>query len=128
MVAIADVAAYVTPASPLTRARAIAAFRSICPTGWCRCCPNACPNDLCSLREGEERPCLAVRMVFDRNGNQIGHRFIRGWMRSAAKLAYEEAQAAIDGQGSGKAEMLLEDVLKPLWGAYDALRSRPQAS
>ena len=31
--------------------------------------PERLSNDLCSLRELEERPCLAVRMVFDKNGH-----------------------------------------------------------
>ncbi len=42
-------------------------------------------------------------------------------MRSAAKLSYQEAQAAIDGQPSDKAGPLLERVLKPLWAAYAAV-------
>ena len=57
--------------------------------------PEAISNDLCSLREREERACLAVRLVFDKHGNKRGHTFLRAMMRSAAKLAYEEAQAAI---------------------------------
>ncbi|WP_440957234.1 ribonuclease R [Oceanicaulis sp. LC35] len=122
IVAIADVAAYVTPASPLDKGARNRGVSVYLPDRVVPMLPERLSNDLCSLREGEERPCLAVRMVFDRNGNQIAHRFIRGWMRSAAKLAYEDAQSAIDGKGSGKAETLLEDVLKPLWGAYDALR------
>lgn len=43
-------------------------------------------------------------------------------MRSAAKLAYEEAQAAIDGKQSDKTDGLLEPVLKPLWAAYRAVK------
>jgi ribonuclease R len=42
-------------------------------------------------------------------------------MRSAAKLAYAEAQAAIDGRPGDKAGPLLEPVLRPLWAAYAAL-------
>ena len=42
-------------------------------------------------------------------------------MRSAAKLAYEEAQAAIDGKPDEVTGPLLEPVLKPLWGAYGSL-------
>ena len=77
--------------------------------------------DECSLREGELRRCMAVEMVFDKSGTKRSHRFIRGMMKSAAKLSYEEAQAAIDGKPGGKAEELLDSVLKPLWGAYAAL-------
>jgi ribonuclease R len=83
--------------------------------------PERISNDLCSLREREERPCLAVRLVIDRHGNKQSHALLRGIMRSAAKLAYEEAQAAIDGRPSAKCKPLLEAALQPLWAAYAAL-------
>ena len=121
IVAIADVAAYVEAGSALDKGARKRGVSVYLPDRVVPMLPERLSNDLCSLREGEERPCLAVRMVFDRHGDKRSHRFIRGWMRSAAKLAYEEAQAAIDGEGKGKAETLLEPVLKPLWGAYAAL-------
>jgi ribonuclease R len=43
-------------------------------------------------------------------------------MRSAAKLAYQQAQAAIDGRPDDTTGPLLEPVLKPLYEAYDALK------
>ena len=73
------------------------------------------------LRELEERPCLAVELVFDANGQKRGHTFHRALMRSAAKLSYQEAQAAIDGNPSEKCLPILETVLKPLWAAYAKL-------
>lgn len=120
-VAIADVAAYVEGGSPLDKGARKRGVSVYLPDRVVPMLPERLSNDLCSLREGEERPCLAVRVVFDRDGNKRGHRFIRGWMKSAAKLAYEDAQAAIDGKGTGKAQKLLEPVLKPLWSAYAAL-------
>ena len=83
--------------------------------------PEELSADACSLREDENRACMAVELVFDKAGTKRSHRIIRGMMRSAAKLSYEEAQAAIDGNTSGKAGEMLEPVLKPLWGAYAAL-------
>jgi ribonuclease R len=83
--------------------------------------PERISNDLCSLKEGEERPCIAVRMVFDKEGNKTSHTFMRGMMRSAAKLSYEEAQAAADGRPSPKCRPLLDRALRPLWAAYAAL-------
>ena len=59
--------------------------------------PERISNDLCSLREKEDRPALACFMTFDRRARKTRHRFARVIMRSAAKLSYEEAQAAIDG-------------------------------
>jgi ribonuclease R len=80
--------------------------------------PERISNDLCSLREGEDRPCLACFMTFDRHGAKQKHHFVRAIMRSAAKLSYQQAQAAIDGRPDDKTETLLEPVLKPLWQAY----------
>jgi ribonuclease R len=57
-------------------------------------------------------------MVFDASGRKTGHRFVRGLMRSAAKLSYEQAQAAIDGQTDDTTGPLLDGVLKPLYAAY----------
>lgn len=122
IVAIADVAAYVQGGSALDRGARKRGVSVYLPDRVVPMLPERLSNDLCSLREGENRPCLAVRMVFDRNGNKRAHRFLRGWMRSAAKLSYEEAQAAIDGKGRGKAETLKTHVLEPLWGAYAALQ------
>ncbi len=42
-------------------------------------------------------------------------------MRSRAKLAYAQAQAAIDGFPDAVTAPLLEPVLRPLWTAYEAL-------
>jgi ribonuclease R len=83
--------------------------------------PEAISNDLCSLKEREERACLAVRLVFDAHGNKKGHTFLRAMMRSAAKLAYEEAQAAIDGRPSAKCTPLMRSALEPLWQASRAV-------
>jgi ribonuclease R len=123
IVAIADVAAYVQGGAALDRGARKRGVSVYLPDRVVPMLPERLSNDLCSLREGEERPCLAVRMVFDKSGNKRGHRFIRGWMRSAAKLSYNEAQDAIDGKGTGKAETLKKDVLEPLWGAYAALKA-----
>lgn len=123
LVAIADVAAYVTAGSPLDRGALKRANSVYLPDRVVPMLPEKLSNDLCSLRVGEERPCMAVRMVFDRNGSKRSHRFLRGWMRSAAKLSYTQAQAAIDGTPDDVTGPLLDPVLKPLWGAYAALKA-----
>ncbi len=121
IVAIADVAAYIEAGGALDRGAYKRGNSVYLPDRVVPMLPERLSNDLCSLRENEERPCMAVRMVFDKNGHKRSHRFIRGWMKSAAKLAYTQAQNAIDGKGDDKAGPLLEAVLKPLWGAYAAL-------
>jgi len=121
LVAIADVAFYVRPATRLDREAALRGNSVYFPDRVVPMLPERLSNDLCSLREGEERPCLAVRMVFDKYGDKRSHTFMRAMMRSAAKLSYQEAQAAIEGAPSDKCRPILDTVLKPLWAAYDAL-------
>ncbi len=121
IVAIADVAAYVRPGTALDREARIRGNSVYFPDRVVPMLPERISNDLCSLREKEERPALACFMSFDRSGRKTKHRFERVIMRSAAKLAYEDAQAAIDGRPNDKAEALLEGVLKPLWKAYAIL-------
>ncbi|ANP47631.1 ribonuclease R [Candidatus Viadribacter manganicus] len=117
-VAIADVSAYVTPGSPLDRGAWRRGNSTYFPDRVAPMLPESLSADLCSLREHEERACLAVEMIFDREGHKLRHKFVRGLMRSAAKLSYEHAQAAIDGKPNDKTGPLLEPVLKPLWEAY----------
>ena len=47
-------------------------------------------------------------MRFDAEGRKRSHRFHRVMMRSAAKLSYEQAQAAIDGTADDKTGPLLD--------------------
>jgi ribonuclease R len=122
IVAIADVAHYVRPGTTLDKEALKRGNSVYFPDQVVPMLPDTLSNDLCSLKEGVDRPCFAVRMVFDKSGHKREHRFIRGMMRSAAKLSYQEAQAAIDGKLTDKTAPLLETVLKPLWAAYDALR------
>ncbi|WP_421695095.1 ribonuclease R [Aestuariivirga sp.] len=121
IVAIADVAAYVRSGTALDREARIRGNSVYFPDRVVPMLPERISNDLCSLREGEERPALACFMTFDKSGRKTKHHFERVIMRSAAKLAYEEAQAAIDGKPNDKTSTLLEGVLKPLWRAYGIL-------
>ena len=117
-VAIADVAAYVRPASALDRGAWEKGNSVYFPDRVEPMLPERLSNGLCSLREGENRACLAVRMVFDRNGKKTGHKFTRGLMRSAAKLSYEQAQAASEGRLDDATGPILDRIIKPLWEAY----------
>jgi ribonuclease R len=89
--------------------------------------PERISNDLCSLREGKDRPAIAVRMTFAADGRKLRHSFHRVMMRSAGKLSYSQAQAAIDGAPDEVSRPLLETVLQPLWDGYAALRRGRQA-
>jgi len=121
IVAIADVAHYVTPSSALGKEARKRGNSVYFPDRVVPMLPERISNNLCSLKEGVDRPCLAVRMIFDKDGGKRSHRFFRGLMRSAASLSYEQAQAAIDGRTDEATCPLLDTVLRPLWGAYAGL-------
>lgn len=121
-VAIADVAAYVRPGSALDHDAREKGNSVYFPDRVEPMLPERLSNGLCSLREGENRACMAVRMVFGADGRKRSHRFVRGLMRSAAKLSYEQAQEAIEGRTDGKTSALLIPILKPLWAAYACLK------
>ena len=120
-VAIADVAAYVQPGTALDREAYLRGNSVYFPDRVVPMLPERISNDLCSLKEGENRPSLAVRMVFDSDGRKRRHSFHRVLFRSAAKLSYQQVQAAIDGRPDDKTGPLLEPILKPLYAAYAAM-------
>ncbi len=120
-VAIADVAAYVRAGSALDREAWAKGNSVYFPDRVEPMLPEVLSAGLCSLRENEDRATLAVRMVFDQTGRKLSHRFVRGLMRSAAKLSYGQAQSAIDGAPDDKTGPLLDPVLRPLWAAYACL-------
>lgn len=120
-VAIADVAYYVTPNSSLDRDARDKGNSTYFPDRVEPMLPHVLSSGLCSLQEGENRATLAVRMVFSAEGRKLNHKFVRGLMRSAAKLSYEQAQAAIDGTPDDKTGPILDTLLKPLWAAHACL-------
>ncbi len=122
VVAIADVAHYVRPGSALDREAVDRGNSVYFPDRVVPMLPERISNDLCSLRALENRPALAVRMVIDHTGRKRRHTFHRIMMRSAAKLSYPQAQAAIDGAPDEITTPLLASVLRPLWNAYATLQ------
>lgn len=121
-VAIADVAFYVRPGSALDRDALIRGNSVYFPDRVVPMLPEHISNLLCSLVPGEPRGALAVRMVIGNDGRKRSHSFHRILMRSAAKLNYAQAQAAIDGRPDDITGPLLDPILKPLYGAYATVK------
>ncbi len=121
-VAIADVSWYVRSGSALDREALKRGNSVYFPDRVVPMLPERISNDLCSLKEGVDRPALAVRMVFSKEGRKASHTFHRIMMKSAAKLSYQQAQAAIDGNPDDKTGPMLEPILKPLWHAYEVMK------
>ena len=121
LVAIADVAHYVRPESALDKAAYERGNSAYFPDRVVPMLPEALSNGWCSLKPEEERSCLAVHLWIDSEGRALRHRFLRGVMRSAARLTYGQTQAAFDGRPDEAAAALLDGVIRPLFGAFEAL-------
>jgi ribonuclease R len=120
-VAIADVAHYIRPGSALDKEALTRGNSVYFPDRVVPMLPERISNDLCSLRPQEDRAALAVRMVIGSDGRKRSHTFHRIMMRSAARLSYMQAQAAISGTPDEVTGPLLQPVLEPLYAAYECM-------
>ncbi len=124
-VAIADVAHYVRVGSALDDEARRRGNSTYFPDRVSPMLPERLSAELCSLHEGVDRPCFAVRLVLDAEGEVVSHRFVRGLMRSAASLSYGDVQDAVDGGETSIAAELIKSVIQPLFAAYEtAARAR----
>ncbi|HLB81209.1 MAG TPA: ribonuclease R [Dongiaceae bacterium] len=121
VVAIADVAHYVRPDDALDACAYERGNSVYFPDRAVPMLPPALSNELCSLKPDEDRPCLAAELWIDRDGNPLRHRFLRGLMRSAARLTYEQVQQARDGMTDDTTGPLAGTAIAPLYGAFQAL-------
>ncbi|WP_417781868.1 ribonuclease R [Terasakiella pusilla] len=120
IVAIADVAHYVRTNDELDRSAYERGNSVYFPDRVVPMLPEALSNGWCSLVPNEDRGCLAAHMWIDADGHLLRHKFVRGLMRSHARLTYEQAQAARDGQTDEITAPLMEQVINPLYGAYES--------
>ncbi len=118
IVAIADVAHYVTPGSPLDRDALERGTSVYFPDRVVPMLPEILSNDLCSLRPGEDRGCLAAHLWIDKEGKLLRHEFFRGLMKSWARLTYAQVQRIFEGQEDHREK----PAVLNLYGAYACLK------
>ncbi len=121
IVAIADVSSYVTPGSALDLEARKRGNSVYFPDRVTPMLPGSLSNDLCSLVPNEDRPCLAAHLRINADGQLREHKFVRGLMRSTARLTYEQVQTAREGEPDQQTQPLFESVIAPLYGAYECL-------
>ncbi|TWB54283.1 ribonuclease R [Nitrospirillum viridazoti] len=127
LVAIADVSFYVRPGMALDRNAFDRGNSVYFPDRVVPMLPEALSNELCSLKPEVNRACLAVHMWIDAQGRLKRHRFVRGLMRSAARLTYTQVQKARDGAPDELTGPLMERVINPLYGAFAVLQKARDA-
>jgi ribonuclease R len=126
IVAIADVSHYVRPGTALD-AGAIERGTSVYfPTRVVPMLPHALSDHLCSLAPKVDRLCFAADMVITKQGALKSARFYPAVMRSAYRLTYNLAYAALfEGKPAARNElgplvdklMILVDVYRALYKA-----------
>ncbi len=117
IVAIADVSFYVRHGSLIDKEARKRGNSVYFPDRVVPMLPESLSADICSLKQGQDRAALACHLSIDSRGKVKEYRFTRAVIRVAANIAYEEAQATIDGG----AHPLLETALKPLWSCWKLL-------
>ena len=123
LVAIADVSWYVRPGSALDRSAFDRGNSVYFPDQVVPMLPEALSNNACSLKAGTDKAVLAASITVSSDGELDDFTFYRARIRVAANLAYESAQAILDGK---KDSPLKAPVLQPLHGCWKAL-SRARA-
>ena len=135
IVAIADVSFYVRPGSALDKEARKRGNSVYFPDRVVPMLPETLSADICSLKEGEDRAALVCHLQVTKSGTLKSWRFSRARVRIAANIAYEDAQAAIDGEdrvevASSPCSMpeippvpceLVESTLRPLWACWRAM-------
>ena len=123
IVAIADVAHYVRPGGDLDRSAYRRGNSVYFPDRVVPMLPERLSNDLCSLRPNEDRACMAVHLWISDDGILNRWRFVRGLMRSAARLTYDQVEAHHQRQPCETSERVPEGQIEHLYGVYGSLLS-----
>jgi ribonuclease R len=133
VVAIADVSFYVRPGSAIDREARRRGNSVYFPDRVVPMLPEVLSADVCSLKEGEDRAAMACHLQVTKDGVLKSWRFTRAVVRIASNIAYEDAQAMIDGAplpfGGDVADMPdsaerqadLLAALRNLWDCWAAL-------
>ncbi|MEQ7874909.1 VacB/RNase II family 3'-5' exoribonuclease [Sphingomonas sp. ASV193] len=121
IVAIADVSFYVRPGSALDKEARARGNSVYFPDRVVPMLPHELSSGICSLKAGEPRAALACHLHVGKDGALKSWRFARAKICVAANIAYEDAQAAIDGVPGRVDPDLVESALRPLWACWAAL-------
>ena len=121
IVAIADVSFYVRPGSELDKEARARGNSVYFPDRVVPMLPEELSADICSLKQGQARAAMACHLHVGKDGQLKSWKFTRAKICVAANIAYEDAQAAIDGTPGLVDPQIVEKALKPLWDCWKAL-------
>lgn len=122
---IADVSHYVREGSALDREALRRATSVYLVDRVVPMLPEALSADLCSLKQGRDRLALSLFLVLDEDARLREHRLARTVIRSRHALAYEDAQAVLEGRVSVDVET--DEALRALQALSRKLQERRHA-
>ena len=109
---IADVTHYVRPDSIIDKEAQSRATSIYLVDRTIPMLPERLCNELCSLRQGEDKLCYSVLMEMDDDANVLRHQIVKTCICSNRRFNYDEAQQIIEtGQGDFAPEVLQLDRL-----------------
>jgi len=120
LIAIADVAHYVEHNSELNKEALKRGNSVYFPDLVIPMLPEKLSNDLCSLVPNKDRACMAVWIDINNDGEIINYKFIRGLMKSQARLTYEQAQNVSEGNLCETTQNIQQQI-NNLYDAYKLL-------
>ena len=124
-VAIADVAHYVKPGSPL-ESEAINRGTSVYfPQFVVPMLPEKLSNGLCSLKPLEDRLAVVCVMDFDASGRRVAFKFLEAVIQSSARLIYEDVATCLaDVSVRNEFGEPIAQNLTTLLSVYERLQAR----
>ncbi|MCS6952419.1 MAG: VacB/RNase II family 3'-5' exoribonuclease [Bryobacterales bacterium] len=99
---IADVSHYVAPGTPIDEEAYRRGTSVYFPDRAVPMLPLELSAELCSLKPHSDRLTLSVLLEIDHRGDVIAQEFVKGVIRSAARLTYTEVHAALEGDPAAR--------------------------
>ncbi len=123
LVAIADVAHYVTPDSPLDKQALERGTSVYFPGRVVPMLPEVLSNGLCSLNPEVDRLCMLCELTISKRGTLQRARFHNGLMRSHARLTYDQVNEMLTQTASPLRQQYqsLVPMIEQLHALYRAL-------
>ena len=122
-IAIADVAHYVSPDSPIDKEALRRSNSVYFPNYVIPMLPELLSNNLCSLKSKKERPVLVAHITINSKGEKTEHYFSRSIISVVKNLSYEQVQKAADAKTNLGNSSYLEKIIKPLFEANICLET-----
>lgn len=119
-VAIADPTAYVVKDHAVDLEAQTRAFTVYLPGQNITMLPEVLADDLCSLKEGVDRPTLACTLDIHADGSLGDYRFFAATIRSHARLAYDPVSDWLEGQGDWTPGTGIDEQLRALASLAEA--------